>query len=93
MLWRGVGELMAYECCAVFGGYVLLWVGAVVARRDPEAVYQLGLNWVTLSGGEEKGVVRKRQCIRMHRSHVITMLRRRLILRRLNAWWCRQHPQ
>lgn len=51
---------MAYECCAVFGGYVLLWVGAVVARRDPEAVYQLGLNWVTLSGGEEKGVVRKR---------------------------------
>lgn len=29
---------MAYECCAMFGGYVLLWVGAVVARRDPEAV-------------------------------------------------------
>lgn len=30
---------MAYECCAVFGGYyVLLWVGAVVALRDPEAV-------------------------------------------------------
>lgn len=30
--------MMAYGCRARFGGYGLLVIGAVVARRDPEVV-------------------------------------------------------